>query len=89
MFTAALDRYCESDMYEGDDEEDEELEREFEEACDAGEFPEDEEDEDDFEFDDEYRRRGCGDGPSYNPSGFSGIGGRCSASGDWDMDDAW
>ena len=89
MFTAALDRYCESDMYEGDDEEDEELEREFEEACDAGEFPEDEDGEDDFEFDDEYRRRGCGDGPSYNPRGFSGIGGRCSASGDWDMDDAW
>lgn len=97
MFTAALDRYCESDMAGVVDGDEENLGVEFGDECD----PEDEEDcggvdedgdgddyDEDFEEDRRPRRR-SGTSFSYNPRGFSGIGGRCSDSGDWDGDDAW
>ena len=95
MFTAALERYCESDMAGGEDGDDEDLEVEFGDECDPGDEEDcgdddgDGDDEDD-DFEEEHRpRRRSGTSFSYNPRGFCGIGGRCSDSGDWDRDDAW
>jgi hypothetical protein len=95
MFTAALDRYCESDMAGAVDGDEENLDVEFDDECDpddeddCGDDDGDVDDEDD-DFEEERRpRRRSGTSFSYNPRGFSGIGGRCSDSGDWDVDDAW
>ena len=100
MFAAALDRYCETDLTE-DEETDEDLEREFN-ACDQmdpeedfddredGDDGDDGEDDDDGYLDEEDGRGfgRSGTSFSYNPRGFYGVGG-CSASGDWDRDDEW
>ena len=92
MFTAALETYCDSFVQAGK-EEDDELEKEFGDACDPDEFSEDGygNEDDDMGFEEEdgvYGSRFC-DNVSYDPRGFEGIDGRFSASGDWDRDDAW
>jgi len=93
MFASALDRYSQEDQEgEADDMSDEELEREIGEACDAedDDVADDEDlDDDDFTEEESRPRHGGGTPFSYNPRGFAGVGGRISASGDWNRDDAW
>lgn len=91
MFTAALDRYCETDIPDLNDVDDEALE------CGLGDDRYDGEDDElegkdnyeDYGLEDDHETSSSGTSFSYNPNGFCGVGGRFTDSGDWNLEDEW